>query len=116
MNYYELNIVCKTIWADNYRPILMQIYGGNTMLNRNAEKETINILLQENKRLKRENQRLRESLGELDGYKKEYRNVIERLNEVKEVYIERMEEFNQIEKEYRKELDRVMSKRKNIIW
>ena len=99
--------------ADN-RPILMQFYGGNTMFNRDAEKETINILLRENKKLKRDNQRLRESLGELERYKKEYRKLIEELNEVKEVYIERMEEFNQLEQEYRKALDQIMDKEKII--
>ena len=98
--------------ADN-RPILMQFMEG-TMFSRGVEKETINILLQENKRLKRDNQRLKESLGELERYKKEYRKLIEELNEVKEVYIERMEEFNQIEKEYRKALDKIMD-RKEII-
>ena len=41
------------------------------LLNRNVDKETINILLQENKRLKRENQRLHESLDELQQYKDE---------------------------------------------
>ena len=46
------------------------------MFNRDAEKETVNILLRENKKLKRDNQRLRESLGELERYKKEYRDLI----------------------------------------
>ena len=92
----------------------MQFYGGNTMFNRDAEKETINILLRENKKLKRDNQRLRESLGELERYKAEYRKLIEELNEVKEVYIERMEEFNQLEQEYRKALDQIMDKEKII--
>ncbi len=39
------------------------------MLNRNVEKEAVNVLLQENRRLKRENQRLRESLDEIKTYK-----------------------------------------------
>ena len=84
------------------------------LLHKNAEKETVNILLQENKKLKRDNQRLRESLGELERYKKEYRKLIEELSEVKEVYIERVEEFNQIEKEYREELDQIMDKKEII--
>ena len=84
------------------------------MFNRDAEKETINILLRENKKLKRDNQRLRESLGELERYKAEDRKLIEELNEVKEVYIERMEEFNQVEKECRKALNQIMD-RKEIV-
>lgn len=84
------------------------------MLNRDAEKETVNVLLRENKKLKRDNQRLRESLDELERYKAEYCKLIDELNEVKEVYIERMEEFNQIEKEYRKALNQIMD-RKEIV-
>lgn len=92
----------------------MQFYGGNTMFNRDAEKETINILLRENKKLKRDNQRLRESLVELERYKEEYCKLIEELNEVKEVYVERIEGFNQIEKEYRKALNQIMDKKEII--
>ena len=56
------------------------------MFNRDAEKETVNILLQDNKKLKRDNQRLRESLDELERYKKEYRELIGRLSDVEGVY------------------------------
>ena len=56
------------------------------MFNRDAEKETVNILLRENKKLKRDNQRLRESLDELERYKKEYRELIGRLSDVEGVY------------------------------
>ncbi len=80
------------------------------LLHKNAEKETINILLQENKRLKRDNQRIRESLEELDRYQAEYRSLIDEMNCVKNVYISKAEGFDNLEKEYRKELNRVMGK------
>lgn len=76
--------------------------------NKNIDKETIKILLQENRRLKRENQRLNESLQALDRYKNEYRSLIDELRQVKECYIEKMKYFDKLEKEYRKKLDRVM--------
>ena len=84
------------------------------MFNRDAEKETVNVLLRENKKLKRDNQRLRESLDELERYKAEYCKLIEELNEVKEVYVERIEEFNQIEKECRKALNQIIDKKEII--
>ena len=78
------------------------------MLNRNVEKEAVNVLLQENRRLKRENQRLRESLDELDGYKNEYRGLIKEMSGIKETYAERMEGFSQLEDECRKALDTIV--------
>ena len=74
---------------------------------KNTEKETIKILIDENKRLKRENQRLNESLGELQRYKDEYRNLIDELNQVKAVYASKMNEFDRLEKEYRNEFKRI---------
>ena len=82
------------------------------LLNRNVDKETINILLQENKRLKRENQRLHESLDELQQYKDEYRSLIEELKQAKGMYADKLKTFDKIEKEYRKELDRIAGEKK----
>lgn len=76
--------------------------------DKNINKETIRILIQENRRLKRENQRLHESLQALDRYKNEYRSLIDELRQVKECYIGKMKYFDKLENEYRKELDRVM--------
>lgn len=80
--------------------------------NKTINKETVKILLQENKRLKRENQRLNESLDGLQRYKDEYRSLISELNQVKESYVKKMGEFDKIGKEYRTELDRLMGDRK----
>lgn len=78
------------------------------LFNRNTDKETIKVLLQENKRLKRENKHLTESLDELQWYKEEYRSLIEELNRVKERYAKKMDEFDDIEKKYNNELEKLM--------
>ncbi len=67
-------------------------------LKKKKKKESFNILLSENKRLKRENQRLRESLQELQEYKNEYSSLIEHLNEVKSSYQKKLKEFDKLEK------------------
>lgn len=77
------------------------------MFNKTANKETVKILLQENKRLKCENQRLRESIEGLQRYKDEYKGLVEELSHLKESYMEKMAEFKRIGEEYKKELDRV---------
>lgn len=80
--------------------------------HKNINKETIEILLKENKKLKRENYRLQESLDELARYKEEYENLIKTLHSVKKEYIQKVKDFNEIEKEYKKELDKIITKTK----
>lgn len=77
---------------------------------KNINKETLEILLKENKRLKQENYRLQESLDELERYKKEYENLIEILHHVKKEYMQKIKDFDEIEKEYKKELDKIIAK------
>lgn len=79
--------------------------------NKNREKETINILLQENKRLKRENRRLHESLDELQKYKEEYRNLIAEVNQIKKWYQDKGKDFDNIYKEYQDERDKLLEKK-----
>lgn len=82
---------------------------------KNINKQTVNIVLQENKRLKCENQRLRESIDELQRYKDEYKNLIEQLNSIKEKYIGKVAEFYEIEKKCRAKLNdiKISKKRKD---
>ena len=80
------------------------------MFNRGVEKETINILLRENKKLKRDNQRLRESLGELERYKKEYKDLNEKLTKLKKSYSIKLKDFEKMELEYNKELRKILNK------
>ena len=80
------------------------------MLFRNINKQAINVMLYENKRLKCENQQLRDLLEELQRYKDEYKNLIGELSSIKESYTDKIAEFNKIEKKYRAELARVKKK------
>lgn len=80
------------------------------MFNRGVEKETINILLRENKKLKRDNQSLRESLGELERYKKEYKDLNEKLTKLKKSYSIKLKDFEKMELEYNKELRKILNK------
>lgn len=79
---------------------------------KNIDKETIEILSKENKRLRRENYRLQESLNELDKYKTEYKKLIKKLNNVKSDYVKKIKEFDDIEKEYGKKLDEIVNNNK----
>lgn len=76
--------------------------------SRNQEIE--DLLLKENKRLKRENRVLTASLEELQRYKDEYKNLIDELNRLKTEYVNKMKLFNEIESEYKKELDKLKKK------
>lgn len=80
--------------------------------HKNINKQTIEILLKENKKLKKENCRLHESLDTLERYKKEYENLIESLHRVKKEYIQKVKDFNEIENIYKKELDKIIAKTK----
>lgn len=73
--------------------------------NRKINNETLTILINENKRLKRENQRLYDSLNELDRYKNEYKVLIDKLKDMKNTYMKKIKEFDKLEKKYRKELE-----------
>ena len=71
---------------------------------RYTEKETLKIIIDENKRLKRENQRLHE----LQRYKDEYKDLIEKVGELKNEYMSKLEAFSTIENNYKKELERLI--------
>ena len=66
----------------------------------NVSKETLQILLTENKRLKQENQRLRDFLHELQDYKKEYDRLIASLEQVKASYREKLKDFDKLKQKY----------------
>ncbi len=78
------------------------------LFNNRAEKETAKILLQENKRLKRENLRLTELLDKLQEYKNEYNILITEMKQIKETYVGKMKEFEEMKEIYKKELDKIV--------
>ena len=78
-------------------------------LDKTAERETIKILTEENKRLKRENQRLTEALDELRQHADSFNELIRHLGAVKETYKKKMTSFDSLEKEYRRELETLMN-------
>lgn len=86
--------------------------GGTMRFFRYTEKETLKIIIDENKRLKRENQRLHESLNELQRYKDEYKDLIEKVGELKNEYMSKLEAFSTIENNYKKELERLIKQQK----
>lgn len=58
-----------------------------------ALKEAICLLSQENRRLKRENQRLHQSLNELDKYKEEYQKLITQLKKIEKRIFQKIRDF-----------------------
>ena len=76
------------------------------MFNKKSDVE--NLLIKENKRLKMENQELREMVESIDKYKEEYSELINKLHELKDEYIKKIEGFNSLESEYRNELEKLL--------
>ena len=71
--------------------------------HKTLQKEEASFLINENKRLKRENQRLRESLDEIQ-------ILIRKLHGLKDAYSSKIKAFEKLEASYRKELDRLMER------
>ncbi len=74
--------------------------------------ETTETLMRENRRLKRENQRLADSLGELQRYKDEYRTLIDGLVHLKKEYLKKIDEFDILYGKYASDL-RMIDKNKS---
>ena len=76
-------------------------------LTKNAANESLKIVMAENRRLKRENQRLNESLDELQRYKDEYKKLIAELNQIKQIYADKLAAFQSLLENYNKEWQRI---------
>lgn len=78
--------------------------------NKIQTEETKEDLIRENKRLKRENFKLTESLRNLEDYRNEYVELIGELRKMKAEYQERLNDISELEKKYKKELEMLASK------
>lgn len=81
-----------------------QMFLGKHTNTQKLTQETNEILLKENKRLRRENQKLTETLLNLEDYKNEYVTLIEEMNQLRAEYSQKLTEVTQLELEYRKAL------------
>lgn len=79
-------------------------------LNEKINNEALNFVIKENKRLKRENQRLRESLDNISHLKNEYKKLIEQVHGMKNEYANKLKEFDILKIEYMKKLDEITNK------
>ncbi len=68
--------------------------------SKQLSKDVEALLLKENKRLKRENENLRELLEIADRYRNEYEKLCKETKNMHKKYKETMESFQRIEKEY----------------
>lgn len=81
-------------------------------LTKNAANESLKIVMAENRRLKRENQRLNESLDELQRYKDEYKKLIGELNQIKQIYADKLAAFQSLLENYNKEWQRITNRQR----
>lgn len=81
-------------------------------LTKNAANESLKIVMAENRRLKRENQRLNESLDELQRYKDEYKKLIAELNQIKQIYADKLAAFQSLLENYNKEWQRITNRQR----
>ncbi len=79
---------------------------------KNAANESLKIVMAENRRLKRENQRLNESLDELQRYKDEYKKLIAELNQIKQIYADKLAAFQSLLENYNKEWQRITNRQR----
>ena len=76
-----------------------------------VNKEALSVVLKENKRLKRENQNLRNELEEVSKLKNGYKELIDQVHKMKLEYVNKLNEFDELKAKYAKELDEI-TKRK----
>ena len=75
--------------------------------NKSRNKDIEALLLKENKRLKRENEVLRNNLDNLKEYKEQYKRLIQEMHTLREQYVNKMKLFDEIASEYNSELGKL---------
>ena len=81
-------------------------------LTKNAANESLKIVMAENRRLKRENQRLNESFDELQRYKDEYKKLIGELNQIKQIYADKLAACQSRLENYNKEWQHITNRQR----
>lgn len=74
--------------------------------------KAMELVLKENARLKRENERLRSFLDETKDDRETYKKLIKQLDSLKEKYIQGISEFEIIQEGYKKQLLDIVNERK----
>lgn len=76
------------------------------MFNR-TNKDAMDIIVAENKRLKQENYVLKSKLDEVEKYKNEYRELIDKIKVLKKDYEQQIKAYENIRIEFEKEAERI---------
>lgn len=66
--------------------------------------DVIEVLIKENKRLKRENANLKELQSDMEKYRDDYKALMEHVDALREKYMRDIDVLHQIEKEYKQKL------------
>ena len=69
--------------------------------------EMMDLLLKENKRLKRENEKFKELQADTEKYRDEYKALLEHVDALREKYMQGIEGLNRIQEEYKEELNKI---------
>ena len=73
--------------------------------NKETDKTVIDMLVEENKKLKNQNSLMRKQLDSISDCKNKYEELIKNLEEMQKQYIRKLDEFNKLEISFRKELE-----------
>lgn len=76
------------------------------MFNR-TNKDAMDIIVAENKRLRQENFVLKSKLDEVEKYKNEYRELIDKIKVLKKDYEQQIKAYENIRIEFEKEAERI---------
>jgi len=79
--------------------------------SKEINEEAIDIVLKENKRLKRENQNLRNELEEVSKLKNGYKELIDQVHKMKIEYANKLDEFDKLKTQYEKELEKITNRK-----
>lgn len=66
--------------------------------------DVVEVLIKENKRLKRENARFKELQSDMEKYRDDYKALMEHVDALRAKYMQEIDELHQTEKEYKLKL------------